>query len=95
MEQLQLFQIDAFTDTPFHGNPAAVCLLTHPLDDETLQAIATEMNLSETAFLGRTSDTPWNANDGSRCAGSPQRRKSPYAAMQHWQPPLCSSAPSA
>ena len=63
MEQLQLFQIDAFTDTPFHGNPAAVCLLTHPLDDETLQAIATEMNLSETAFLRRTSDTPWNAND--------------------------------
>jgi PhzF family phenazine biosynthesis protein len=46
-----LFQVDAFTDRPFRGNPAAVCLLGEPLPDETMQAIAAEMNLSETAFV--------------------------------------------
>ena len=49
--RLQIFQIDAFTDTVFGGNPAAVCPLESWLDDATLQAIANENNLSETAFL--------------------------------------------
>lgn len=49
--QLRLFQIDAFTDAVFGGNPAAVCPLDSWLDDATLQAIAAENNLSETAFL--------------------------------------------
>jgi hypothetical protein len=49
-------QVDAFTSTRFQGNPAAVCLLRHPLDDETLQKIAAEENLSETAFLERVTD---------------------------------------
>ncbi|MDB5696565.1 MAG: PhzF family phenazine biosynthesis protein [Sphingomonas bacterium] len=44
-------QIDAFADAPFTGNPAAVMPLTAWLDDATLQAIAAENNLSETAFL--------------------------------------------
>ena len=44
-------QIDAFADAPFAGNPAAVMPLTAWLDDATLQAIAAENNLSETAFL--------------------------------------------
>lgn len=44
-------QIDAFTDTPFAGNPAAVMPLAAWLDDATLQRIAAENNLSETAFL--------------------------------------------
>lgn len=44
-------QIDAFADRPFTGNPAAVMPLDAWLDDETLQAIAVENNLSETAFL--------------------------------------------
>ncbi len=48
--KLTLYQVDAFTDTQFHGNPAAVCPLTAWLDDELLQAIAEENNLSETAF---------------------------------------------
>ena len=43
--------VDAFTSEPFAGNPAAVCLLTDPLPRETLQAIASEFNLSETAFV--------------------------------------------
>jgi PhzF family phenazine biosynthesis protein len=49
--EIRLFQIDAFTDRPFGGNPAAVCPLGRWLDDATLQAIAAENNLSETAFF--------------------------------------------
>jgi PhzF family phenazine biosynthesis protein len=47
----KLFQLDAFTRVPFKGNPAAVCLLAGPQPEEWMQALATEMNLSETAFL--------------------------------------------
>jgi len=51
-----LFQIDAFTDTLFKGNPAAVCPLESWLDDPTLQAIAAENNVSETAFFVKRAD---------------------------------------
>jgi PhzF family phenazine biosynthesis protein len=44
------FQVDAFAEGPFTGNPAAVMPLDHWLDDATMQAIAAENNLSETAF---------------------------------------------
>ncbi len=54
--KMPLFQVDAFTENPFQGNPAAVCLPPKPLPDETLQKIAAEMNLSETAFLWPTAD---------------------------------------
>lgn len=46
-----LFHVDAFTDRPFAGNPAAVCLLDGPADPAWMQRVAAEMNLSETAFL--------------------------------------------
>jgi PhzF family phenazine biosynthesis protein len=46
-----LVQVDAFTDVPFSGNPAAVCLLDGPADEAWMQRLAAEMNLSETAFL--------------------------------------------
>jgi PhzF family phenazine biosynthesis protein len=49
--KLPFLQIDAFADCPFTGNPAAVMPLEAWLDDATLQAIAAENNLSETAFL--------------------------------------------
>lgn len=49
--KLRFVQVDAFADRPFTGNPAAVMPLDAWLDDATLQAIATENNLSETAFL--------------------------------------------
>ncbi len=49
--KLPLYQLDAFTDRLFAGNPAAVCPLPRWLPDATLQAIAAENNLSETAFL--------------------------------------------
>jgi PhzF family phenazine biosynthesis protein len=45
-----LFQVDAFTDAPLAGNPAAVVLLDAPADERWMQAVAAEMNLSETAF---------------------------------------------
>ncbi|HEX8640419.1 MAG TPA: PhzF family phenazine biosynthesis protein [Allosphingosinicella sp.] len=48
--ELRLVQVDAFADRPFTGNPAAVMPLDQWLPDETLQAIAMENNLSETAF---------------------------------------------
>ncbi|CDZ79282.1 putative isomerase YddE [Legionella massiliensis] len=51
MDSIEIFQIDAFTDKVFYGNPAAVCLLTEWLNDELMQAIAAENNLSETAFV--------------------------------------------
>ncbi|AYP93008.1 PhzF family phenazine biosynthesis protein [Salmonella enterica] len=48
---IPFYQVDAFTSQPFGGNPAGVCPLTEWLPDDVLQAIATENNLSETAFF--------------------------------------------
>ena len=48
---LPIFHVDAFTAKPFGGNPAAVCPLTEWLDDDLLRAVASENNLSETAYL--------------------------------------------
>lgn len=48
---MKLFQIDAFAAEPFRGNPAAVCLLDGERDAQWMQNVASEMNLSETAFL--------------------------------------------
>jgi PhzF family phenazine biosynthesis protein len=50
MTPLPFFQVDAFAEGPFTGNPAAVIPLDHWLDDQVMQAIAAENNLSETAF---------------------------------------------
>ncbi len=49
--RIPLYQVDAFTSEPFKGNPAGVCLLDAPRPDAWMQAVAQEMNLSETAFL--------------------------------------------
>lgn len=48
---IPFYHLDAFTDRPFGGNPAAVCILEAWLPDDRLQAIAAENNLSETAYL--------------------------------------------
>lgn len=53
MPAIPMYQIDAFTDRVFAGNPAAVCPLQEWLDDATMQAIAAENNLAETAFFVR------------------------------------------
>jgi PhzF family phenazine biosynthesis protein len=51
-----IYQVDAFTDRPFAGNPAGVCILPAPAGESWMQAVASEMNLSETAFLVRQTD---------------------------------------
>jgi PhzF family phenazine biosynthesis protein len=52
----RIVQVDAFTDQPFSGNPAGVCLLPAPATDGWMQAVAREMNVAETAFLVRRED---------------------------------------
>jgi PhzF family phenazine biosynthesis protein len=54
-----IYQVDAFTDRPFAGNPAAVCPLDAPRSDAWMQDVAAEMNLAETAFL-LPQDDGWN-----------------------------------
>jgi PhzF family phenazine biosynthesis protein len=51
-----IFQVDAFTDQPFAGNPAGVALLDVAAEPAWMQSVAMEMNLAETAFLVRTGD---------------------------------------
>ena len=53
---VSIVQVDAFTEEPFAGNPAAVCVMPAPREARWMQAVAREMNLSETAFLVRRSD---------------------------------------
>ena len=53
---IRAFKVDSFTAEPFAGNPAGVCLLEEPRDERWMQAVAREMNLSETAFLLREGD---------------------------------------
>jgi len=48
---IPLCWVDAFSDAPFGGNPAGVCLLDEPLEDERMQGIAFELGIAETAFL--------------------------------------------
>ena len=53
---IAIYQVDAFTEKPFRGNPAAVCILPEPGAAAWMQDVAREMNLSETAFLHRQAD---------------------------------------
>ena len=53
---MKQYIVDAFTDRPFCGNPAAVCILDRPIPDMLMQAIAAENNLAETAFVLREGD---------------------------------------
>ena len=53
---IHIHQVDAFTDTPFSGNPAVVCFLPDERDPAWMQQVAREMNLSETAFLVSQAD---------------------------------------
>jgi PhzF family phenazine biosynthesis protein len=56
MTSLPLFQVDAFTNQPFAGNPSAVCLLEQETHAVWMQAVGAEMNLSETAYVWRKDD---------------------------------------
>jgi PhzF family phenazine biosynthesis protein len=53
MSRVKCWQVDAFTNRPFAGNPAAVCWLEQAAEPDWMQAVAAEMNLSETAFARR------------------------------------------
>lgn len=53
---LPVFQVDAFTNKPFAGNPAAVCVTSEPCESSWMQSVAREMNLSETAFVRQCED---------------------------------------
>lgn len=53
---MKIFQVDAFTNEMFKGNPAGVCLFVKDESDEWMQKMANEMNLSETAFLQKCDD---------------------------------------
>ncbi|KAF4090542.1 hypothetical protein AMELA_G00053210 [Ameiurus melas] len=55
--EIPIYTVDAFTNLPFKGNPAAVCLLENELEVELYQKIADEMNLSETAFITKLKPT--------------------------------------
>ena len=48
---MQLYQVDAFAERAFEGNPAAVCVLDRSVSEDWMQHVAAEMNLSETAFV--------------------------------------------
>ncbi len=56
MPSQTIYQVDAFAEEVFKGNPAAVCFLDEWLDDQVMQNIALENNLSETAFVGPSDD---------------------------------------
>ena len=56
MPTVTCWQVDAFTNQPFRGNPAAVCWLNEAADPKWMQSVATEMNLSETAFVLQRED---------------------------------------
>jgi len=51
MRKIKIYQVDAFTDKLFSGNPAAVCILETWISDELMQSISNENNLAETAFV--------------------------------------------
>jgi trans-2,3-dihydro-3-hydroxyanthranilate isomerase len=61
MAKYPFFQIDAFSDRPLEGNPCAVILDADSLSDQTMQSIALEMNLSETAFVRSSSVADFGA----------------------------------
>ncbi|MBT8386049.1 MAG: PhzF family phenazine biosynthesis protein [Ignavibacteria bacterium] len=54
---MNIYIVDAFTKTPFSGNPAGVCILDNEIDDGLMQNIANEVNLSETSFVLKQGDT--------------------------------------
>ncbi|KAL1263062.1 hypothetical protein QQF64_005801 [Cirrhinus molitorella] len=59
--EIPIFSVDAFTNVPFKGNPAAICLIENELRDDLYQSIAAEMNLSETAFITRRNSTDFSS----------------------------------
>lgn len=57
MKKIETYIVDSFTDKPFKGNPAGVCILKEALSDSEMISIAKEFGLSETAFIGELNDS--------------------------------------
>ena len=64
----RLVHVAAFADRPFTGNPAAVCVLAGPADPEWMQALARELNLSETAFPASSAPARFHPRSGGLTA---------------------------
>ena len=73
---MKQYIVDAFTNEPFSGNPAAVCVMESWPSEESMMKLAMENNLSETAFIVKD------------CAGSRRARKWNCAGMLRWPPHL-------
>src|SRR5438270_270106 len=86
----RIVQVDAFTNRPFGGNPAAVCVLAGPRDAEWMQRVAAEMNLSETAFLQPTDDgfAPRVGINEDPVTGSAHSYLAPFWAARLGKPEL-------
>jgi predicted PhzF superfamily epimerase YddE/YHI9 len=82
---LEITHVDSFTDKPFAGNPAAVCILESAARSAWMQLVAREMNLSETAFLVKR-------GTATICAGSRPWSRWIYAATRRWRAPTCSGS---
>ena len=55
-KRIETYIVDSFTDTPFKGNPAGVCVLNQSLTNNQMQLIAKELGLSETAFINHSEE---------------------------------------
>lgn len=88
MTRLPIYQVDAFANELFRGNPAAVMPLDKWLPDSTLQALAQENNLSETAFLVRE---PEGSEADYHIRWLTPTRRCPCAATPPWPVPGCCS----
>ena len=78
---MKQYIVDAFTDTVFKGNPAAVCIMDSWIDDDLMLSITRENNLSETAFAVKE-------NENIDCVGSLLAEKSTFVDMLLWRQPL-------
>jgi PhzF family phenazine biosynthesis protein len=85
--KIPLWQVDAFTDRVFAGNPAAVCALEAWLPDETLAAIAAENNLSETAFLVKEPAGSFTQDAKEPASSFTQGAKEPTSWRVRWFTP--------
>src|SRR3990172_5516098 len=85
--------VDAFSRYPFSGNPAAVCLLRQPAPEKWMQALAGEINLSETAFLVPDQEQGQDRVPAFRSAGSLRLPRSSSAVMPPWRALTSSGRP--
>ena len=89
--RIPIFQVDAFAEGPFSGNPAAVCPLSEWLPDELLQQIAETNHLSETAFLvgsGARNELRWFTPNAEVDLCGHATLASGYVVLEHLEPDL-------